>query len=73
MSTETTFGKLDIIINNAGVADELDWEKTLKTNVVSCYKWYSEISRVAEEYTCVKRTLEVGIPSIVITFYATLG
>ena len=36
MSTETTFVKLDIIINNAAVADELDWEKTLKTNVVSC-------------------------------------
>ena len=34
MSTESTFGKLDIIINNAGVLDEIEWEKTLKTNVV---------------------------------------
>ena len=36
MLTEKTFGKLDIIINNAGIMDELEWERSLNANVVSC-------------------------------------
>ena len=36
ISTEGTFGKLDIIINNAGIMDAIEWKKTLNINVVSC-------------------------------------
>ena len=28
------FGRLDIVVNNAGVAGETDWEKTLDVNMV---------------------------------------
>lgn len=32
--TMDKFGKLDIVVNNAGVANS-DWEKMISTNVVS--------------------------------------
>lgn len=29
------FGRLDIVVNNAGVNNEKDWESTIQTNLVS--------------------------------------
>ena len=30
------FGHLDIVCNNAGIGDELDWERTIDVNLVCC-------------------------------------
>ena len=28
------FGKLDVVVNNAGVADEIGWQRTVNINLV---------------------------------------
>lgn len=30
-------GRLDIVVNNAAIMDESDWQKTLSVNLVSIY------------------------------------
>ena len=32
--TIETFGALDIVVNNAGILDEIDWEKEVDINLV---------------------------------------
>ena len=32
--TIETFGTLDIVVNNAGILDEIDWEKEVDINLV---------------------------------------
>lgn len=32
--TKEHFGSLDIVVNNAGIFDEINWEKLLKVNLV---------------------------------------
>ncbi len=34
-STVEKFGRLDIVINNAGINNEKNWEKTIEVNLVS--------------------------------------
>lgn len=34
-NTVERFGRLDIVINNAGINNEKDWEKTIEVNLVS--------------------------------------
>lgn len=33
-STVDQFGRLDIVINNAGINNEKNWEKTIQVNLV---------------------------------------
>ena len=33
--TVSTFGRLDIMVNNAGVLDEAEWQRVVDVNVVS--------------------------------------
>lgn len=34
-NTVKKFGRLDIVINNAGINNEKNWEKTIEVNLVS--------------------------------------
>lgn len=34
-NTVEKFGRLDIVINNAGINNEKNWEKTIEVNLVS--------------------------------------
>lgn len=34
-NTVERFGRLDIVINNAGINNEKNWEKTIEVNLVS--------------------------------------
>ena len=36
MRTVEKYGNLDIVVNNAGIVDEIDWERTVNINLV----WY---------------------------------
>ena len=36
-TTIKVFGKVDILCNNAGVADEINWKKMIAVNMVGCY------------------------------------
>ena len=36
------FGHLDIVCNNAGIGDEVNWEKTIDINLVSYSNVYSQ-------------------------------
>ena len=35
-----TYGALHIVCNNAGIADEIEWEKTLQVNLVRVFLCY---------------------------------
>lgn len=35
--TVEKYGRLDIVVNNAGIVDEIDWQKTVNINLV----WHS--------------------------------
>lgn len=37
------FGRLDIVVNNAGVNNEKDWESTIQTNLVSIISFHMSI------------------------------
>lgn len=37
-NTVDRFGRLDIVINNAGINNEKNWEKTIEVNLVSLKK-----------------------------------
>ena len=41
--TKDHYGSLDIVINNAGIGDEVNWEKTLKINLVSKNYYFERI------------------------------
>lgn len=34
-TTVDQFGQLDIVVNNAGINNEKDWEKTIQVNLVN--------------------------------------
>ena len=38
--TTETFGTLDIVVNNAGILDEIDWEKQVDINLVGHISLY---------------------------------
>ena len=38
--TTETFGTLDIVVNNAGILDEIDWEKEVDINLVRHIRSY---------------------------------
>ena len=38
--TTETFGTLDIVVNNAGILDEIDWEKEVDINLVRHIRLY---------------------------------
>jgi len=38
--TTETFGTLDIVVNNAGILDEIDWEKQVDINLVGHTRLY---------------------------------
>lgn len=34
MQAVEKYGKLDIVVNNAGIVDEIDWQRTVDINLV---------------------------------------
>lgn len=34
MRTVEKYGNLDIVVNNAGIVDEIDWKRTVDINLV---------------------------------------
>lgn len=49
--TVDQFGRLDIVINNAGINNEKDWEKTIKVNLTSVIKGtYLGLDHMSKEY-----------------------
>ncbi|KAM9476930.1 15-hydroxyprostaglandin dehydrogenase [NAD(+)] [Clarias gariepinus] len=50
-STVERFGKLDIVINNAGINNEKNWEKTIEVNLTSVIKGtYLALEHMSKEY-----------------------
>lgn len=39
------FGRLDIVVNNAGVNNEKDWESTIQINLVSIISFHMSTSQ----------------------------
>lgn len=39
------FGRLDIVVNNAGVNNEKDWESTIQINLVSIMSFHMSTSQ----------------------------
>ena len=39
--TTETFGTLDIVVNNAAIVDEINWEKSVDINLVRHIRLYS--------------------------------
>lgn len=37
------FGRLDVVVNNAGVNNEKDWESTIQTNLVRIISFHISI------------------------------
>ena len=35
MKTKQVYGGIDIVMNNAGIGDEVNWKKTIAVNLVS--------------------------------------
>jgi short-subunit dehydrogenase involved in D-alanine esterification of teichoic acids len=58
--TIDTFGTLDIVVNNAGIIDEIDWEKEVDINLVGhirSYCMYIHIqSNVWYKYAIIRQT-----------------
>ncbi|XP_068606737.1 15-hydroxyprostaglandin dehydrogenase [NAD(+)] [Brachionichthys hirsutus] len=49
--TVDTFGRLDIVINNAGINNEKNWEKTIQVNLTSVIKGtYLALEHMSKEY-----------------------
>uniref|UniRef100_A0A3Q4I7W6 15-hydroxyprostaglandin dehydrogenase n=1 Tax=Neolamprologus brichardi TaxID=32507 RepID=A0A3Q4I7W6_NEOBR len=50
-NTVDQFGRLDIVINNAGITNEKDWEKTIQVNLTSVIKGtYLALEHMSKEY-----------------------
>ncbi|KAM9793109.1 15-hydroxyprostaglandin dehydrogenase [NAD(+)] [Neosynchiropus ocellatus] len=50
-STVDQFGRLDIVINNAGINNEKNWEKTIEVNLTSVIKGtYLALDHMSREY-----------------------
>ncbi|XP_053535878.1 15-hydroxyprostaglandin dehydrogenase [NAD(+)] isoform X2 [Ictalurus punctatus] len=50
-STVEHFGRLDIVINNAGINNEKNWEKTIEVNLTSVIKGtYLALEHMSKEY-----------------------
>ncbi|GLD61140.1 15-hydroxyprostaglandin dehydrogenase [NAD(+)] [Lates japonicus] len=50
-STVDQFGRLDIVINNAGINNEKNWEKTIQVNLTSVIKGtYLALEHMSKEY-----------------------
>ncbi|KAM8842545.1 15-hydroxyprostaglandin dehydrogenase [NAD(+)] [Synchiropus picturatus] len=50
-STVDQFGRLDIVINNAGINNEKNWEKTIEVNLTSVIKGtYLALDHMSQEY-----------------------
>ncbi|GAA6089525.1 glycine receptor subunit alpha-3 [Tachysurus ichikawai] len=50
-STVERFGRLDIVINNAGINNEKNWEKTIEVNLTSVIKGtYLALEHMSKEY-----------------------
>uniref|UniRef100_A0A8C4F9E4 15-hydroxyprostaglandin dehydrogenase [NAD(+)] n=1 Tax=Dicentrarchus labrax TaxID=13489 RepID=A0A8C4F9E4_DICLA len=50
-STVDKFGRLDIVINNAGINNEKNWEKTIQVNLTSVIKGtYLALEHMSKEY-----------------------
>ncbi|XP_020352923.2 15-hydroxyprostaglandin dehydrogenase [NAD(+)] [Oncorhynchus mykiss] len=50
-STVDRFGRLDIVVNNAGINNEKDWEKTIDVNLTSVIKGtYLALDHMSKEY-----------------------
>ncbi|XP_030643527.1 15-hydroxyprostaglandin dehydrogenase [NAD(+)] [Chanos chanos] len=50
-STVEKFGRLDIVINNAGINNEKNWEKTIEVNLTSVIKGtYLALEHMSREY-----------------------
>ncbi|XP_010774312.1 15-hydroxyprostaglandin dehydrogenase [NAD(+)]-like, partial [Notothenia coriiceps] len=50
-STVEQFGRLDIVINNAGINNEKNWEKTIQVNLTSVIKGtYLALEHMSKEY-----------------------
>ncbi|XP_047435657.1 15-hydroxyprostaglandin dehydrogenase [NAD(+)]-like [Mugil cephalus] len=50
--TVDQFGRLDIVINNAGINNEKDWEKTIQVNLTSVIKGtYLALEHMSKEYS----------------------
>ncbi|XP_049337367.1 15-hydroxyprostaglandin dehydrogenase [NAD(+)] isoform X2 [Astyanax mexicanus] len=50
-STVEQFGRLDIVINNAGINNEKNWEKTIEVNLTSVIKGtYLALDHMSKEY-----------------------
>ncbi|XP_026214623.1 15-hydroxyprostaglandin dehydrogenase [NAD(+)] [Anabas testudineus] len=50
-STVDLFGRLDIVINNAGINNEKNWEKTVQVNLTSVIKGtYLALEHMSKEY-----------------------
>ncbi|XP_076845586.1 15-hydroxyprostaglandin dehydrogenase [NAD(+)] [Brachyhypopomus gauderio] len=50
-STVERFGRLDIVINNAGINNEKNWEKTIEVNLTSVIKGtYLALDHMSKEY-----------------------
>jgi short-subunit dehydrogenase involved in D-alanine esterification of teichoic acids len=51
--TIETFGTLDIVVNNAGIIDEIEWEKEVDINLVGHIRLYCiYIYRTIYDKTC---------------------
>ncbi|XP_073698868.1 15-hydroxyprostaglandin dehydrogenase [NAD(+)] isoform X2 [Garra rufa] len=50
-NTVEKFGRLDIVINNAGINNEKDWEKTIEVNLTSVIQGtYLALEHMSKEY-----------------------
>uniref|UniRef100_A0A8C6KB82 15-hydroxyprostaglandin dehydrogenase n=1 Tax=Nothobranchius furzeri TaxID=105023 RepID=A0A8C6KB82_NOTFU len=50
-TTMDKFGRLDIVINNAGINNEKNWEKTIQVNLTSVIKGtYLALEHMSKEY-----------------------
>nr|XP_009291007.1 15-hydroxyprostaglandin dehydrogenase [NAD(+)] isoform X2 [Danio rerio] len=50
-NTVDRFGRLDIVINNAGINNEKNWEKTIEVNLTSVIKGtYLALEHMSKEY-----------------------
>ncbi|TRY85365.1 hypothetical protein DNTS_031305, partial [Danionella cerebrum] len=50
-NTVETFGRLDVVINNAGINNEKNWEKTIDVNLTSVVKGtYLALEQMSKEY-----------------------